>query len=139
MEAKQQALRLTLSYEGTAIRLDAIDRLESVSLPSDPLRDVENRVGFWYEVLDQQGRALYRRVIESPIRFSAEVRSDEPGRPLTRQPVQNPQGVFVLQVPYFEQAQALVLFSSPSEPSRVSEAAREIARFDLKPLPAGRQ
>lgn len=124
-------LRLTFSYEGSDVRLVSLQSVEMVPLPSDPVYAQEPRTGFWYEVRDTKGRTLYRRATQNPIKFAAEVRSDDPERPLMWQKVSEPKGSFVLLMPDLKEAQTLVLFSSPLDPEKAAGLANEIARFDL--------
>ena len=135
MGAQPAALRLTFTYRGTEIRLTSVARVDMVTLPSDGLRTIEPRSGFWYEMLDEHGNPLYRRVIENPVRMSAEVRSDDPDHPLTREVIASPEGLFVLHVPDLKAAQTLAFYSSPLEPSKALEPARVIAQFDLRQPP----
>jgi hypothetical protein len=74
---------------------------------------------------------VYRRVIQNPIRVDEEIFSDEPGQTLTRRPVEQPRGQFVLLVPDIEEARALSLVGPPVEPRAVFQPAEELARFDL--------
>jgi hypothetical protein len=133
--AQPGALRLTFTYRGSEIRLTSAARVDMVTLPSDGLRTIEARSGFWYEMLDEHGTPIYRRVIENPVRMSAEVRSDDPDRPLTREAIANPEGLFVLQVPDLKAARILAFYSSPLDPSKALEPARMIAQFDLRQPP----
>jgi hypothetical protein len=131
-------LRLTFSYEGSDLRLISRQRVEMMSPPSDPVQAQKEQTGFWYEVRDAEGRTLYRRVIQNPIKFAAEVRSDDPERPLAWQEVSEPRGNFILLMPDLDRAHMLVLFSSPMEPGAALGPAKEIAHFDLAQGPEGK-
>lgn len=135
---KDLALRLMFSYEGRDVRLVSRQSVEMVTPPSDPIRVQEGQAGFWYELRDAEGRTLYRRVIQNPIKFAVEVRSDDPKRPLMWQKVSEPRGSFVLLMPDLKQAYTLVLFGSPPEPEAAAEPAKEIARFNLTQVPEGK-
>lgn len=132
-------LRLTLTYEGSDLRLTSRENVQMVSPPSDPIRPQKGETGFWYEVRDGEDRTLYRRVIQNPIKFAVEVRSDDPERPLAWQEVSEPRGEFILLVPDLDRAHMLVLFSSPLEPGVAPRPAKEIARFDLVQGPEGKE
>lgn len=128
-----KTMRLTLSYEGSSIRLIGRQRIKMVSPPSDDVDVAEQKkTGFWYEVRSSKGEVLFRRVTENPIRLATEIRSDDPARPLVRQEVKEAKGTFILIVPDLPGARTLVLFSSPLEIRARPEPAREIARFDLR-------
>ena len=139
VKQRDRSLRLTFSYEGSDVRLVSRQSVEMVPPPSDHLRTLEGQTGFWYELRDAEGRTLYRRITETPVKFAAEVRSDDPRRPLTWEKVSRPQGHFVLLMPDLDQARTLVLFSSPLEPEAAAKPAKEIARFDLQQGPESRE
>lgn len=131
-EQLNRALRLTFSYEDSNVRLASIQKVEMLAPPSDPIRAQDGQeAGFWYELRDGEGRTLYRRVIQNPIKFAFEVRSD-PERPLAWQKVSGPRGEFVLLMPELEKAKTLVLFSSPLEPEGALGPAKELTRFNLE-------
>lgn len=129
-----RSVRLTFSYEGSDVRLVSRQSIEMLSPPSDAIQVQEGQAGFWYELRDAEGRTLYRRVIQNPIKFAFEVRSD-PERPLAWQKVSEPRGYFTLLMPELEQAKTLVLFSSPLEPEGVPVPAKELTRFNLEQVP----
>lgn len=131
---RNRSIRLTFSYEGSDVRMVSKQSVEMVAPPSDPILAQENKSGFWYELRDAEGKTIYRRVIQNPIKFAFEVRSD-PERPLAWQTVSQPRGSFVLLLPELEQAKTLVLFSSPLEPKRAFEPAKELTRFSLEQVP----
>jgi hypothetical protein len=128
----KRSLRLTFTYERSTLQLTGVQRLVMTPAPSDPLQTSGAAAGFWVEVLDAAGQALYRRVTQNPIRFTAEYPTDEPDRPLAWGEVNEPRGTFVLVVPDLPAAQTVVLFSSPPEPEGGGKPASELARFDLK-------
>jgi hypothetical protein len=127
-----RALRLGFTYQGGRVRLSSRQRVEVTTPPSDPTTGYGGESGFWYELRDADGRVLYRRVAESPIRFTVEVPVDDDlgASELARVPVPEPEGVFTLLVPDLEEARTLALVSSPLDPS-VTDAATDLATFDL--------
>jgi len=127
-----RSMRLVFSYEGRDVNLVSRQSVEMKSPVSDELQTREGQPGFWYELRDGQGRTLYRRITQNPIRYSAEVRSDDRTRPLEWQRKSEAKGTFVLHVPELEQARFLLVFSSPLEPAESGKPATEFARFDLQ-------
>jgi hypothetical protein len=130
-EKRLGSLRLTLAYEGQDVRLISRDALNTKAPRSDELAAPRDQPGFWYELRDTEGRTLYRRIAHNPLQPAAEVRSDDPARPLAWQRRSESQGTFVLLVPKLDQAQHIVIFSSPLEPREAGKPATELARFDL--------
>lgn len=126
------SLRLTFSYEGSDVRLVSMKSIEMLSPPSDPIQTKKGQAGFWYELRDDRGRTLYRRVIQNPIKFSVEVRSNNPKRPLEWQKVNEPRGTFTLIAPDLAEAKTIELISSPLEPEGMLKPAGELTRFKLK-------
>lgn len=137
-EKPNRTMRLTFSYEGSNVRLASMQKIEMLAPQSDTIRVQEGQAGFWYELRDVEGRTLYRRVIQNPIKFAFEVRSD-PERPLAWKKVSGPRGEFVLLMPELEQAKTLVLFSSPLEPEGSPGPAKELTRFNLEEGPESKR
>jgi hypothetical protein len=135
---QSQSLRVTLSYEGSDVRVVTKQVVTMVPPPSEANRAEEGQSGFWYELRDGEGHKLYQRIIQNPIKFAFEVRSD-PDRPLSWQKVREPRGNFVLLMPALEYAKTLVLFSSPFEPEAATKPAKEIAHFDLTQRTQGKE
>lgn len=129
-------LRLTFSYRGQEIELVSTQAVDMKVPPADALRWDERSSGFWVVLRDDGGQPLYRRITADPIRTSVEFPSGDPKRPLARQNVASPEGVFVVLVPDLPQARSVALFSSSGAggdaQARTAVAAREIASFDLK-------
>jgi hypothetical protein len=132
-----RTLRLTFSYQGNQVQLISRQSVEMISPPSEPIVGEEEQAGFWYELRDAQDLILYRRAINNPIEFAVEVRTDDPERPLARQQITDPQGIFVLLMPDLTEARTLVIFSSPLEPEAAIAIApaRELARFNITQNP----
>jgi hypothetical protein len=100
---------------------------------SDAVHDYRGQTGSWFELRDADERVLYRRVIHNPLRFDREAPSGDPGRPFTRVPVEQPEGIFVLVVPDLAGAEVLALFATPSP--GLGEPAKEIARVPVRERP----
>jgi hypothetical protein len=128
---KPGAVRLTFLYKGDSLDLIKQQSLEMIAPPSDALEDQKEASGFWVEITDREKNVLYRRVTQNPIRHYAEIRSDDPDRPLTMQEVRDPSGTFTILIPEIAQAAEIALFSSPFEEKKRLLPAVEIARFEL--------
>lgn len=124
-------LRLTFSYDGDRIELVSRQRVQMILPASHPLDDGEGQSGFWFTVRAEDGRPLYRRATEPPIRVDAEVFSTEPTQNIQRIAVSRPRGTFVLLVPDLPAARTLTLHMHPIEPGAQAQRAREIARFPM--------
>jgi hypothetical protein len=96
---ERRALRLIFAYEGSEIRLTDVLALDKATRPSDPIQEKGDRPrsGFWIELHGTGGRALYRQVMDNPVRFHAEVPDGKGG--FTNRPIANPRGTFFVLVP----------------------------------------
>jgi hypothetical protein len=108
------------------------------SPPSDERVHQKEASGFWVEVRDKERNVIYRRATANPIRHYAEVRSEDPDRPLAMQKVKDPSGIFTILIPDIAEAAEVALFSSPFEEEKRLQPAVEIARFDLPGRQKGR-
>ncbi|MGK5637582.1 hypothetical protein ACSNOK_04575 [Streptomyces sp. URMC 126] len=133
------AVRLIFEYEGPDIRLVSRQRVDAAPPPSEDLAGTEatdegpDVKGFWVELRDAQRQPLYRRVMHPPVRYDAEVFSDDPDRSLARVPVEEPKGAFAVLVPEIAEADHVALVSSPLAPGPTVAPAAEVARFALRP------
>jgi hypothetical protein len=125
------SLRLTFSYEGSTVSLIAKDRIKMLALPSHQVSSEGGQSGFWYEVRDDKGQTIYRRITQNPIQFETEIRSDDPKKPLNWHGVDKPKGMFVFHIPDLPSAKTVVFMSSPMEPKRRQEPAQELTSFEL--------
>jgi hypothetical protein len=57
------ALRLTFSFEGSAVQLLSQQSLDMLP-PSDSLDGFTSQASFWYELRDDSAQPVYRRIIE---------------------------------------------------------------------------
>ncbi len=138
-KSPSRTLRLTFSYEGSNVRLVSRQSVEMIPPQGDAAATRQGQAGFWYEVRDEKDNTLFRRIVQNPIRFAAEIRSEDPERPLSWQDVSEPRGEFVLLMPDLDTARVLVLFGSPMERGAPLGPAKEIARFDLSQGPAAQE
>ena len=126
-----RSIRFTFSYRGADIKLESRQSIRMISPPSDIFPVSGKRSGFWYELRDKENRVLYRRIIQNPVKYTVEVRSDEKETPLVWEKVKDPAGQFVLLVPELPEIESIVLVSSPFEPDRANEEAVEITKFPV--------
>ena len=127
------AVRLILRYEGADVSLVSRQRVAMLVPPSEPLDvSLQERSGFWLEVRDKAGNALYRRLVHEPIRNDVEVFSDDPERSVARVPVERPSGVFSVVLPVPEDADHVALIGTPMEDRPAIARVREIYRFSLR-------
>jgi hypothetical protein len=131
-EKPAKAVRMIFAFDGDHVHLVSRQSVEMLVPPSDPVHGVEGQQGFWYELRDAQDRPLYRQVMHNPMREDVEVFSDAPEQSLSRQPVPNRKGVFVVVVPDTEEGRTVTLSSSPRSIQLAHQPAREIARFALR-------
>lgn len=131
---KGKAIRLTFSYEGEKVRLSDLQIINKPTQPSAPIlkqgKEQQAQSGFWIELHDRGGQALYRLVISNPIRFHMEVPDGEGG--FTNLPRPQPSGVFFVVVPNLLEAETIVVFSSPLGPEAKPSPAEPIAHFPLR-------
>ena len=136
---KTGAVRLTISYEGDSLKLTKQQSLDMIPPPSDEFMHQKEASGFWVEMIDRERNVIYRRATENPIRHFAEVRSDDPDRPLAMHEVKDPSGIFTILIPDITEAVEVALFSSPLEEDKRLLPSVEIARFELRGGQKGRE
>lgn len=125
--------RLTFDYHGNQVDLVSDQVVNMIIPPTQPLDESATGTGFSVIVRDTADQTLYKSSRPSPIRYDAEVFSDDPSRSLQRVAVEEPRGTFVLLVPHVEGAASVELIGpSRAEDDRVRES-RALARFPLRP------
>lgn len=122
-----RAWRLTYAYDANGIRLVAQQRVATLAPPDDSELTETGRAGYWVEVRDEAGEALYRQVITSPFRTMAEAHSPDPGRRPVHVPTTAPEGAFQVLVPDLPGAHDVVLHGltgpgEAAEPPKPPEA-----------------
>jgi hypothetical protein len=134
---RNRSLRLFFEYDQTGVRLVSVQRLEMIAPPPQAAVAPQNQRGSWLELHDGEGRPLYRRVIDNPLRHDLEVVVDDPRRPLQRVRAAEPGGAFFLVVPDLPLARTLVLTTEPP-PQRTRARTRpaplpplQVNRFEL--------
>jgi hypothetical protein len=134
-EIYRSAIRLLFEFEGTDVRLVRRQWLAMVAPASDPFPEdvakAEPRAGAWIDLLDEQGRIVYRRAFgESPIAAHVSVYTGG-----EKQPFENlktaPRGDFMVVVADIPSAETVAFFAPDPEVEGHGEA-KEIARFALK-------
>lgn len=124
-------LRLVFEVEGDQVRLISKRRVNMVAPTSDPVEVGKETAGTWFEVRDQKGRLLHRKLVANPLGRAVEVRSDDPQHPLVWQEAKGATGSFTVMVPAFEDAEELVLMGSRQALVEAKTAAEPIFRFSL--------
>jgi hypothetical protein len=123
------SLRLTLSYSGTRVNLERIDRLEMIPSPDERVGSTEARAGSWVELRDADQRVLYQQILYNPIRFDVEVAEDPVSGQLRRQAKGRSEGIFELVIPDMPEAETIRVFAS--RPEAFDEPAVEVLRMAL--------
>lgn len=129
---RDRSLRLNFRFElGELTLFDRLE-LEMTALPTNDLEPFkpEERSGFWVEVQDQRGRALYRRSMPHPMVRRSEAHADEAG-PRTVMWVEE-RGAFSVVVPNMPGGAELVMFASPTDQPEIPRPAAEILRVPLR-------
>lgn len=127
-----RTLRLTFAYDKSDVQLVSRQTVDMMLPPPSPTALREGQTGFWYELRDQEEHILYQRAVQNPIRFDEEIFTDDLKQSITRQPVDDPRGIFTLLVPNTPDGHAVVLFSSPLNPEAAAQPAKELVRFALR-------
>ena len=114
---RHRALRAFFEYKGREVRLVSVQALEMQAPPPQAIFPRSDERGSWFELRDQEGRTLYRRVLDNPIREDIEVITDDPDHPLSRT-LTEPEGIFYVIAPDIPQARELVIVAEPARRPR---------------------
>ncbi|MEO8536417.1 MAG: hypothetical protein ABI533_02745 [Betaproteobacteria bacterium] len=129
----QHALRVTLTYDGSRIDVVGAERIAMV-VPASAAAPRDGQTGYWFALLDDQGRAIYLRPLHQPIRVDREVFVPDNARSITRVPGAPQTGSFTVLVPDLSDARAFALHG-PRDPWRAGDAAsEELVRSDVDRL-----
>lgn len=109
----RKALRLTFEYDRDEVVLKDVQQVEMLVPASDPVRDASTSLGSWVDLLDSDGRVLFRRALHLPYQQSIEVFSPEPGRSPSRFKPPTHNGVFVVVVPDSDKGVGIALYHIP--------------------------
>jgi hypothetical protein len=138
----RSAIRLTFAYDGPEVRLVDRQHVETIVPPGEPEPIPDGASGFWIEVRDKGGGALYQRSLHQPVRMEAEVFPEHHDQLPYYVPRSSPTGAFAIVVPDLPEAERAALHSSPPHPERAHEAAAEVLEVPLRgrrpPRPGGR-
>jgi hypothetical protein len=134
-----RSVRLTFAYEGSDIKLVSQEPVEMIAPPSDEVAPAQTVNGFWFQLENAKGAALYKRVAHPPIRYDREVFSPEGEHSVARVPVEKPSGVFTVVMPDIQEADKVTLHGgahSPAHPQGtpglVGNVPQPVASFKLK-------
>src|SRR5215468_10668033 len=101
--------RLTFDYHGNQVDLVSDQVVDMIIPPTQSFDESTTVTGFSVIVRNTADQMLYRFTAPSPIRYAAEVFSDDPSRSLHQVAVEDPQGTFVVLVPHLEGAASVEL------------------------------
>ncbi len=122
----RKVLRLTFEYERDKVVLKEVQRVEMLVPASDPVKEMRTCFGSWVDLVDSDGRVLFRRAFYLPPQQSVEVFSPEPGRSPSRFNPPAHKGVFVVVVPDSEEGAGVALYHVPPVIDTTAES-------DMKP------
>jgi hypothetical protein len=131
----RSAVRLLFEFEGTNVTLRRRQWVGMVAPASDEFpkdqSEQEPRAGAWIDLLDREGRIVYRRQFgESPIAAHVSVYTGD-----EKQPFENlktaPRGDFMVIVADIPDAETIAFYAPDPEVEGHGEA-KEIARFRLR-------
>ncbi|MFZ5779660.1 MAG: hypothetical protein ACOY4R_05575 [Pseudomonadota bacterium] len=123
------AWRLTFSYNGENIELMSQEHVEMTAPPSDP----EDAGGVHLEVRDAGDRVVWRKRIRDPIIRDRAVFSPDPGEPIRRVDMPEPQGAFQVVVPDLPGAETFVLQGQPSSPATADRRGSALTMEATRP------
>ena len=111
----------------------------SMTLPaSDELPDVEAISGFWWELVDGEGRTIYRHMLVDP--FATHVECFDVGGRISPVPAEPPERMaFDVAIPDVGGAAELHFYSSstPGRPDEPMRPAERIAALDVRSIRGG--
>jgi hypothetical protein len=126
--------RLTFRFEGSRVDLIRREQLHRPAAGTALLEPFEGKnSGAWLAVLDEVDRPMFHRLLHDPFQIRAERHSPDGSVALQLRPPTS--GEFQVIVPDLPGMRSVVLFSSPPDPERWFEPARELARFRLGDRP----
>ncbi len=127
------ALRITLAYQGAQMRLAGSERIAMIVPAPDGAPPEPGQTGYWFDVLDADGRIIYHRPLHRPVAVDFETFSADPRQPIARVPVLQRDGRFTVLIPDLANAHAFRLHG-PADPARPDEPAGELLRLDVDTL-----
>jgi hypothetical protein len=127
---RQWAYRITLSYEGKTVKLEAATRLEMIALPSIHTEGAEKESGSWVTLEDRQGHALYRRPIGNPFGGTREMLGGA-DREFSQVKVTSSEGTIELLLPDMPGAVSAVIYASETEGANAYGPAQPVAKASM--------
>jgi hypothetical protein len=124
-----RAIRLLIEYDKSGFSITDSRPLETLAPASHALDAPRATSGFWVELRDAKKNVLYRRVMPNPVQSDVEIFDPEG---LHRHAVEEPKGVFTVLVPDIPDAEEIAFVSSPPDPAKRQNAAREVAAMPLR-------
>ncbi|MBN1209677.1 MAG: hypothetical protein JXB05_32815 [Myxococcaceae bacterium] len=136
LEASRRTLRLTFKSSDDGVELVSVERLAMITPPQPGEKPESGKHGgHWFELRDDQGRALAHRLIDSSLLDSVEVHS--PDGNIQREFGAMRSGVFEVLLPDLDAARTVVLVGNPLRRSRTDASRKEpssnLASFELSP------
>ena len=131
-EAPPAAVRFAFTFERDRLSLESRQEVDMTPVASDtnleeaPEQARVAQLGFRIDLVDADGRVLYRQAARHLIPESLEMPTGDPERPLARQVVDQAEGTFDVVVPILEGAQDVVLYRGPRE--------AQVARGETEPV-----
>jgi hypothetical protein len=125
-----RAIRLLVQYDKSGFSISESWPLETLAPASHSLDVPRATSGFWVELRDAKNNVLYRRVMQNPVPADVEVFDPEEG--LHRHAVDDPKGVFTVLVPDMPDAEEIAFVSSPMDPAKRQNAARQVAALPFR-------
>ncbi len=118
----RKALRLTFEFDRDKVALKDVQRVGMLVPASDPVREASTGLGSWVDLVDSDGRVLFRGAFHLPLQQSIEVFSPEPGRSSSQFNPPVHKEVFVVVVPDGEEGAGIALYHVP--PVRATHSGR---------------
>lgn len=128
-----QALRLTLAYEGTQIRITGSERVAMIVPAATTAPPQADQTGYWLEVHDDAGRIVYHRPLHQPIAIDTEAFSPDRAQSITRVPATPRAGQFTVLIPDVPGARTFELHG-PADPAQPEFATGTLLRADIDAL-----
>ena len=137
----RKTLRLTFRVADGEVRLVRYERLDMITPPSIGERpEAGKHGGFWVELRDANDRALFHRVLHSPLGDSVEVHS--PDGKIQRVFGPSSESIFEVLLPDHDEASTVALVGEYLDATKArreqaegsvesAKGARELARFEI--------
>jgi hypothetical protein len=131
----ERAFRLRFSFDGKHIHLVHREILRKRAPSTDwaqahgRSKTFRPRTGFWIELRDAAGAAVYRRLLPDPIQQYPETPDEHDG--WTRTFVRSKEAIFSVLVPVMREARSVTIIGPPSLVRASSAQSRDLASFSL--------